>query len=156
MSYPYTPEDPLKYWSYRYDAGNHEWHTETVNPLLVKYYGRLNPDGSVKKILVTMCGMSVDMNWFVEKGLEVVGVDIALQGIKKYMSTSGHKWSESAAPQLGPDAQLFTVPGGSIDCVAPYIVTEMVQLSCIKLLDILSAIEPLDIVALLHMLIHYS
>ncbi|RUS74628.1 hypothetical protein EGW08_017608 [Elysia chlorotica] len=49
-----------------------------------------------------------------DKGVEVVGVDIALQALKKFASASGQDWTETEAPKLGPDAKLLTRKDGKI------------------------------------------
>lgn len=105
---PYKPEDPANYWGYRYEVGHTDWNTEKVHPLLEKHYNKLNPNGKPMKVLVPLCGMSVDMNWLVNKGMQVIGVDIAYQSLEKFMSLSGQDWTETAVSELGPNAKLFT------------------------------------------------
>ncbi|GFS12171.1 thiopurine S-methyltransferase [Elysia marginata] len=111
---PYSPEDPFNYWNFRYDSGHTEWNLNHVHPVLERFFNKLNPDGKPKKVLVTMCGMSEDMNWLADKGMEVVGVEIALQALTKFVSQSGQDWTETAAPKLGPDAKMFTRKDGRI------------------------------------------
>ncbi|GFS04796.1 thiopurine S-methyltransferase [Elysia marginata] len=76
-----TSDDPFKYWAYRYDQGHTAWNMPHANPVLEKYFDKLSPDRKPKKVLVTMCGMSMDMNWLADKGMEVIGVDIALPAL---------------------------------------------------------------------------
>ncbi|RUS74627.1 hypothetical protein EGW08_017607, partial [Elysia chlorotica] len=61
-----------------------------------------------------MCGKTVDMNWLADRGLQVVGLDIALEALVQFMTDSGHNWSAQAAPKLGPTAKLFTRDDGKI------------------------------------------
>ncbi|GFR75313.1 thiopurine S-methyltransferase, partial [Elysia marginata] len=82
--------------------------------VLRKHFDKLNPDGKSQKVLVTMCGMAVDMTWLADKGMEVIGVDIALPALTKFIAQSGQDWTETTAPKLGPDAKLFTRNDGNI------------------------------------------
>ncbi|GFN81631.1 thiopurine s-methyltransferase [Plakobranchus ocellatus] len=114
MASQYNPDDGAVYWEYRYDVGYTGWHHEGVRGILIKHFNLLNPDDKVYRVLVTMCGMSVDMDWLARQGLEVIGVDLALNALKKFMANSGHEWTESPAPKLGPNATLFTRKDGKI------------------------------------------
>ncbi|KAK3761932.1 hypothetical protein RRG08_065146 [Elysia crispata] len=114
MDLPYTPDDGALYWDHAYQTGRTRWHREQVHAILVNHYDKLNPDGKVRKVLVTMCGMSEDMNWLADRGLQVVGVDLSLQALTSFMSRDGWKWTECPAPKLGPDAKLFTRDDGKI------------------------------------------
>ncbi|GFR75297.1 thiopurine S-methyltransferase [Elysia marginata] len=82
--------------------------------LLEKHYSKLNPGGESKKVLVPLCGMSVDMNWLADKGMTVIGVDIAEEALAKFVSLSDQDWEETAVPTLGPGAKLFTRKDGKI------------------------------------------
>ncbi|GFO26368.1 thiopurine s-methyltransferase [Plakobranchus ocellatus] len=110
---PSTPlpklEDGLHYWDYRYEVGHTVWQLDHVHPMLEKHFSSLNPKGKGGKILVPMCGMSVDMKWLLNKGAtQVVGVDSALKALDTVMANSGQEWTESNASELGPEAKLFT------------------------------------------------
>lgn len=111
---PCTPDDSFKYWAYRYEAGHHAWNNANVYPVLEKHLDKLTKSGQTKKVLVTMCGMSEDMNWLVDKGLEVIGVDIALPALTKFISRSDQEWTEKTEPKLGPGAKVFTRKDGKI------------------------------------------
>lgn len=113
-SQPFSPEDPSNYWSHRYESGQTPWIINHVHLALEKFFDKLNPGGHPKKVLVPMCGMSVDMSWLADKGMEVIGVDISRQAVTSFVSQSGQDWTVAAAPKLGSDAQTFTRKDGKI------------------------------------------
>ncbi|KAK3787566.1 hypothetical protein RRG08_065153 [Elysia crispata] len=114
------------YWDDAYDTGKTRWHRQQVHSVLMKHFAKLNPDDKAKNVLVTMCGMTVDMNWLADKGLQVVGVDIALQALTKYMSNSGQNWTEQPAPKFGNTAKVFTASHSQDSLV----MSRMVLLEC--------------------------
>ncbi|GFS04792.1 thiopurine S-methyltransferase-like [Elysia marginata] len=105
----YTAGDGALYWDQEYRNGRTRWHRKHVHEPLVRHYKKLIPDRTVRRVLVTMCGMTIDMNWLADQGLQVVGVDIALQALAQFMKDSGREWTEQSAPKLGTEAKCFTV-----------------------------------------------
>ncbi|GFR94475.1 thiopurine S-methyltransferase [Elysia marginata] len=76
--------------------------------MLMDHYQKLNPSGKATPVFYPMCGMSLDMNWLVEQGVSVVGVELVLEALQKFMSRSEDCWSKTCVPELGVDAKLFT------------------------------------------------
>ncbi|GFN81632.1 thiopurine s-methyltransferase [Plakobranchus ocellatus] len=103
-----------KYWQYRYSEGHTEWQLKDVYPMLIRNYDKLNPGGKADRVFYPMCGMSLDMNWFLEQGVTVVGVEVVLQALKTFTSKSGHEWTESPISVLGPEAKLFARKDGKM------------------------------------------
>lgn len=114
MDRQFTPKDNALYWDQEYKAGRFRWHRGQPHQVLINHYNKLNPDSKVRKVLVTMCGMSEDMNWLENQGLEVVGIDLSIQALSKFMSTGDHRWTEKRVEKLGQDAKLFTRDDGKI------------------------------------------
>ncbi len=44
---------------------------------LQKYFEKLRPDSTFKRVYVPLCGKSLDLHWLYQQGLEVVGGDIS-------------------------------------------------------------------------------
>jgi len=71
-------------WINCYAAGTMPWHLKDVNHFLKKYITTLteNKDVSGKRVLIPLCGKTVDMKFLYEQGLTVVGIellDVAIQ-----------------------------------------------------------------------------
>ena len=63
-----------EYWLERWEQGRIGFHEAAVNPLLVEHYKVL--DDSLR-VLVPLCGKSVDLEWLVVHGYEVVGIELS-------------------------------------------------------------------------------
>ncbi|KAK3761933.1 hypothetical protein RRG08_065147 [Elysia crispata] len=96
-----------EYWHYRYTKGFTEWQLEKVYPMLIKHYEKMNPNGKAERVFYPMCGMSLDMNWLVDQGVSVVGVEIAQQALETFISKSNHNWTISHDPELDTATKMF-------------------------------------------------
>lgn len=63
------------FWHQRWQQGRIGFHRETANPLLQNHWSTLDLTGS-ERVLVPLCGKSVDMCWLVEAGHRVLGVEL--------------------------------------------------------------------------------
>ena len=73
----------IEFWEQRWDEGSIGFHLSEVNPYLVEYWSRLKTAKDAT-VLVPMCGKSLDMMWFVSKGLNVLGVECSHKAIKAF------------------------------------------------------------------------
>ncbi|WP_440999973.1 hypothetical protein [Fodinibius sp. SL11] len=64
------------YWQSRWQKGNTGWHMDTVYPPLPNLWNHLGIE-STARILVPLCGKSLDLQWFVDQGHTVTGVDVS-------------------------------------------------------------------------------
>lgn len=65
----------LEFWDQQFWAKNDApWQLEDPNEALVKHLDKLVVNQN-DRILVPLCGKSVDMKWLYEKGYNVVGVE---------------------------------------------------------------------------------
>ncbi|MFT7516685.1 MAG: thiopurine S-methyltransferase [Myxococcota bacterium] len=64
----------VNYWKQRWSDGRTGWHQSDVNPRLVEYWQHLEIDAA-SRVLVPLCGKSLDLMWLVEQGHDVVGVE---------------------------------------------------------------------------------
>lgn len=64
------------FWLQRWQEGQTGFHQTRVTPLLAKYWPTLNlPVGA--KVLVPLCGKTLDMRWLAELGHPVTGVELS-------------------------------------------------------------------------------
>lgn len=72
-------------WKEKWEEGKSVWHKSNPNPLLVEFFNRFDADSlKNKRILVPMCGKSVDMKWLYDQGMSVVGVDVVELAVKQF------------------------------------------------------------------------
>lgn len=71
-----------EFWEDKWKANDIQFHLPEVNPLLVKYFSSL-PKG---KVLVPLCGKSLDMKWLLSQGHEVVGVELSHIACKAFFT----------------------------------------------------------------------
>ena len=62
------------YWLERWQEGRIGFHRADANPRLIEYHKAL---GDAVRVLVPLCGKSVDLEWLVVHGFEVVGVELS-------------------------------------------------------------------------------
>ena len=75
-------------WLTRWREGRIQFHVDTVNPILDRYVDRLLPEG-FGRVLVPLCGKSVDLGWLDEQGHEVVGVELAEKAVEDLFKELG-------------------------------------------------------------------
>lgn len=63
-------------WHERWEKNHIGFHRADTNPLLLKYFNKLDLKPH-SRIFVPLCGKSIDMLWLVDKGHDVVGVEIS-------------------------------------------------------------------------------
>jgi thiopurine S-methyltransferase len=74
-----------EYWLKRWREGRTGWHRSEVMPLLVQHWSALNvPRGS--RVLVPLCGKSLDMLWLAQQGMRVLGVDVSPVAIESFLA----------------------------------------------------------------------
>ncbi|MBC8371828.1 MAG: thiopurine S-methyltransferase [Planctomycetes bacterium] len=64
----------VNYWKQRWADGRTGWHLSDVNPRLIEYWQHLGLDAA-SRVLVPLCGKTLDLMWLVEQGHEVIGVE---------------------------------------------------------------------------------
>jgi thiopurine S-methyltransferase len=61
------------FWLARWQRGETGWHQDAVEPALVKWATKRKPS----KILVPLCGKSLDLIWLASNGFDVIGVELS-------------------------------------------------------------------------------
>eukprot|EP00057_Strongylocentrotus_purpuratus_P020495 XP_011674969.1 PREDICTED: probable thiopurine S-methyltransferase [Strongylocentrotus purpuratus] len=95
----------LERWSEGWAEGRTSFHRTYVHKSLLEFQSKL----LVKKpsrVLVPLCGKTLDMRWFAEEGHEVVGVEGVLQAVMEFFQEQDLPYKESDVPGL-KDAKLF-------------------------------------------------
>jgi len=75
-------------WVRRWREGRIQFHVDKVNPILDRYVDRLLPEG-FGRVLVPLCGKSLDLGWLVEHGHEVVGVELVEKAVEDLFNGIG-------------------------------------------------------------------
>lgn len=73
------------FWLQRWREGQTHFHQPRVTPLLQKYWPTLNvPAGS--RVLVPLCGKSLDMLWLVQQNLHVLGIELSQLAVEQFFA----------------------------------------------------------------------
>lgn len=100
-----------QFWLDRWQAGQTNFHQTRVTPLLQKYWPSLGvPAGS--RVLVPLCGKSLDMIWLAQQGLRVLGVELAPLAVEQFYAENG------LVPEVSghPAGRLYAAGGVEILC----------------------------------------
>ncbi|XP_041456787.1 probable thiopurine S-methyltransferase isoform X2 [Lytechinus variegatus] len=95
----------LEYWSEGWTKGRTSFHRTYVHKSLLEFQSKL----LVKKpsrVLVPLCGKTLDMRWLAEEGHEVVGVEGVLQAVMEFFQEQDLSYKESDIPGI-KDGKLF-------------------------------------------------
>jgi len=97
----------VDYWKNRWNDGQTQWHKSEVHQILTTYFDKTFPSASETKIFVPLCGKTVDMKWFYDKKMSVVGLDGVKQSLEQFLSEQGIESSVQKVPSLGDQAEVF-------------------------------------------------
>ena len=74
-----------EFWQQRWQEGRIGFHKSDVNPELIKYFSNLAlPIGS--RVLVPLCGKSIDMVWLACAGYDVVGIELVESAVQAFFT----------------------------------------------------------------------
>lgn len=82
------------FWHERWARNEIGFHLGEVNPYLLRHWPSLAlPNGA--RVLVPLCGKSLDMAWLVEQGFTVVGVELSEKAVRAFLTSNGwcRRWS---------------------------------------------------------------
>lgn len=88
------------YWLERWEKGRIGFHREDPNPRLVEHHKAL--DDAIR-VLVPLCGKSVDLEWLVVRGFEVVGIELSELAAQAFFAERGFTPERT---QRGPFVEL--------------------------------------------------
>src|SRR5574337_2192188 len=104
------------YWLQRWNEGRIGWHRREVMPLLEKHWPALDvPRGT--RVLVPLCGKSLDMPWLASQGLRVLGVDVSPIAVESFLAEN-HLHARTSAASEGTHYRVTNAPdGGGIEII---------------------------------------
>jgi len=99
------------FWRARWKEGRTGWHRERVQPWLEQQRAALlGARGAAARVLVPLCGKSVDLAWLAQQGGHVVGVDVAEEAVEGL-----RKQGVALAPREGVAAPFRGFAAGSLE-----------------------------------------
>jgi thiopurine S-methyltransferase len=105
-----------EYWLQRWREGRTGWHHTDVMPLLEQHWGALGVARGTR-VLVPLCGKSLDMLWLAQQGLQVLGVEIAPLAIDAFLAENRLHADKSDAAD-GTHYQIIDGPAdGAIEII---------------------------------------
>lgn len=76
------------FWLQRWQNGQIGFHRSEVMPLLQKHWPALElPQGS--RVLVPLCGKTLDMHWLAAQGHRVLGIELSPMAIEQFFAEAG-------------------------------------------------------------------
>jgi len=83
------------FWIGRWERGETGWHQTEVEPGLVTHFPKIAPT----RVLVPLCGKSLDLKWLADQGHEVIGVELSEFAVRAFFADHGLTTTET---QDGP------------------------------------------------------
>ena len=77
-----------EFWLERWQHNQIGFHGSEVNPLLLRHWPQAVPDARAR-VLVPLCGKSLDLCWLAEQGHEVVGIELAEAAVQAFFAERG-------------------------------------------------------------------
>lgn len=75
-------------WLQRWKEGRIGFHRDSVHPALEQYWPVLGVVDA-GKVLVPLCGKSLDMRWLADRGHPVLGIELAREAVEQFVA-EGH------------------------------------------------------------------
>ncbi|MBM65362.1 MAG: thiopurine S-methyltransferase [Myxococcales bacterium] len=89
-------------WQQRWDEGRIGFHLDQFHPWLDQYWAEIT-DQSHDRVLVPLCGKSLDLRYLAVGGHPVVGVDIVPDAVEQFFA----EWSVDPTVAAGPGYRRF-------------------------------------------------
>ena len=97
-----------KFWQERWARNQIGFHLPEVNPYLQRHWSTLAlADGA--KVLVPLCGKSLDLIWLASQGHRVLGVELSEQAVEAFFSEQG------LAPRISRRGEFKVYQAGDIE-----------------------------------------
>lgn len=84
------------FWDSRWAEGKIGFHESEVNPALVRFGDFAPPTrrDAPPRVLVPLCGKSLDLVWIAQKGIEVVGIEFVAKACDEFFEERGERPEE--------------------------------------------------------------
>ncbi|KTD76339.1 thiopurine S-methyltransferase [Legionella waltersii] len=93
-----------QFWRTLWNEGRLPFHKDEVNEDLVRFFPLLNmPPNS--RVLVPLCGKSVDMLWLVQQGYQVIGIELVEKAVHEFAAEHSIDFKQE---RLGHTTRYFT------------------------------------------------
>ena len=76
------------FWHQRWATNQNGFHQSEVNPYLQKYWAALGIEPAAR-VLVPLCGKSLDLSWLAGQGHPVLGVELSEKAVQEFFSEQG-------------------------------------------------------------------
>lgn len=76
------------FWRSKWRANELGWHRESPNPMLVAHVSALGLEPGAR-VLVPLCGKTLDIGWLIENGFRVVGVELVESAVVELFAGLG-------------------------------------------------------------------
>lgn len=97
-----------KFWQERWARNQIGFHLPEVNPYLQRHWSTLALDDGAK-VLVPLCGKSLDLIWLASQGHRVLGVELSEQAVEAFFSEQG------LAPRISRRGEFKVYQAGEIE-----------------------------------------
>ncbi|WP_087017731.1 hypothetical protein [Thaumasiovibrio subtropicus] len=74
-----------EFWHARWAENRIGFHQQAVHPLLIKYWPHLTPS-SDERVIIPLCGKSLDIDWLCARHQQVVGVELSDIAVNAFFS----------------------------------------------------------------------
>lgn len=91
--------DENNLWLERWENGEIGFNQAEVNPFMVKYFSSLGLEKETR-VLVPLCGKTIDISWLLAQGYEVVGIELSEQATVELFQELGVEPTVSMAGEL--------------------------------------------------------
>jgi thiopurine S-methyltransferase len=79
-------------WISLWEQGRTGWHEPAGNAALKKYWPVVPPG---RRVLVPLCGKSMDLIWLERRGLYITGIELSQQAVESFFEENGIDYSVS-------------------------------------------------------------
>lgn len=76
------------FWQARWARDEIGFHLDEVNPYLLRYWSQLSAQPG-ERVLVPLCGKTLDLRWLAAQGLQVLGVELSRKAIEDFFAEQG-------------------------------------------------------------------
>lgn len=77
-----------KFWLERWQQHDIPFHQQQVNPDLPNYWHKLNLSSGAR-VLIPLCGKSLDMVWLQQQGHDIIGIELSSLAVEAFFQESG-------------------------------------------------------------------
>lgn len=95
-------------WEKDWKKNTPAWHRKYVSPMLIKHYDDFTSGRKNLRVLVPLCGKSLDMIWLADQGHAVIGVEMIRKAIETFFEENKLEYfMNTAQTSAGGEYSLF-------------------------------------------------